>query len=469
MAIKITFLGASKQVTGSRYFLEAGGLKLLIDCGLFQEREYQSRNWDAFPFDPAKLDAVVLTHAHLDHVGTLPRLVDQGFTDKPILATEPTVELAALVMLDSGRIQEEDAKYKLKRHRKKGHKGPHPVVPLYTVEQAQRTVPLLKGYPYDKPLTLNENVTLTFIEAGHILGSASLLFEIKDNNEIRKVVFSGDIGQHGKPLIRDPGKIDTAEIVVMESTYGDRNHRDAGPVDVQLGRIINDTFKRGGNVIIPTFAIERAQELMYHISELAYADKIPDVPVFMDSPMAVDATEIFKRYRGYMDDETVAMFDKHEPPLRFPGLTLVRNVEESKAIKLRTTPSIIMSSSGMCTAGRIKHHLKNNITDPNSTILFVGFQAQGTLGRRLVQGEKEVRIHGEMWPVNARIEQIHGFSGHGDQEDLLNWLAQMDPSPHRVFLTHGELESAEVLEKILHERYPHMNIKIPSYQHTVEI
>ena len=468
MTINITFLGASQQVTGSRYLLEAGGLKLLIDCGMFQERDFLSRNWDDPPFDPTSLDGVVLTHAHLDHVGTLPRLVEQGF-NKPVLATEPTVELATLIMLDSGRIQEEDAKYKLKRHRKKGHTGPHPIVPLYTVEQAQRTVPLLKGYKYDTPLTLNENVSVTFIEAGHILGSASLLFEIKDGDQIRKLVFYGDIGQHNKPLIRDPGKIDTADIVVMESTYGDRNHKDAGPVDKQLERIINETYKRGGNVVIPTFAIERAQELMYYISELAYADKIPDIPVFMDSPMAVDATEIFKRYRGYMDEETVAMFDKHEPPLRFPGLTLVRNVEESKAINTRTSPSIIMSSSGMCTAGRIKHHLKNNITDPRNTILFVGFQAFGTLGRRLIEGTKEVRIHGEHWPVKARVEQIHGFSGHGDQEDLLNWLGQMDPMPQRLFLTHGEMDGAQVLEGIVHQRWPHMNIKIPAYQHSVEL
>jgi metallo-beta-lactamase family protein len=435
---------------------------------MFQERDFLSRNWDEPPFDPATLDGVVLTHAHLDHVGTLPRLVEQGF-NKPVLTTEPTVELAALVMLDSGRIQEEDAKYKLKRHRKTGHTGPHPIVPLYTVEQAQRTVPLLKGYGYNKPLTLNENVTLTFIEAGHILGSASLLFEIKDNNETRKLVFSGDIGQHDKPLIRDPGNIATADIVVMESTYGDRNHKDAGPVIEQLEKIINDTYKRGGNVVIPTFAIERAQELMYYISELAYADRIPDIPVFMDSPMAVDATEIFKRYRGYMDDETVELFDKHEPPLRFPGLTLVRNVDESKAINLRTSPSIIMSSSGMCTAGRIKHHLKNNITSNRNTILFVGYQAFGTLGRRLVEGTKEVRIHGEHWPVKAQVAQIHGFSGHGDQQDLLNWLGQMDPAPQRVFLTHGEMDSAQVLEKEIHTRWPHMNIKIPAYQHSVEL
>lgn len=468
MAIKITFLGASQQVTGSRYLLEAGGLKLLIDCGMFQERDFLGRNWDEYPFDPASLDALVLTHAHLDHVGTIPRLVDQGF-NKPILATEPTVELATLVMLDSGRIQEEDAKYKAKRHAKTGHSGPHPIIPLYTVEQAQRAVPLLKGYGYNSPLTLNEKVTLTFIEAGHILGSASLLFEIQDGDQLRKLVFSGDIGQHNKPLIRDPGNIATAEIVVMESTYGDRNHKDAGPVIEQLEKIINNTCKRGGNVVIPTFAIERAQELMYYISELAYANRIPDIPVFMDSPMAVDATEIFKRYRSYMDDETVELFSRKEPPLRFPGLTLVRNVEESKAINLRTTPSIIMSSSGMCTAGRIKHHLKNNITSNRNTILFVGFQAIGTLGRRLVEGAKEVRIHGEHWPVKAKVEQIHGFSGHGDQEDLLNWLSQMDPMPHRVFLTHGEMEAAQVLEGIIHQRWPQMNIKIPAYEHSVEI
>lgn len=467
MAIKITFLGASQQVTGSSYLLEAGGLRLLIDCGLFQEREFQGLNWDHFPFDPATLDGVVLTHAHLDHVGRLPKLVAQGY-NRPILSTEPTVELATLIMLDSARIQEEDAKYKRKRHKKARHQSPHPVNPLYTTDQAQRTVPLLKGYGYNTPLKLNDDVQLTFVEAGHILGSASLIFDINDNSQAKRVVFSGDIGQHHKPLIRDPDKIDTADIVIMESTYGDRNHKEFGPVGEQLCHIINQAFDRGGNVIIPTFAVERAQELMYHISELAYADRIPDVPVFMDSPMAVDVTEIFKRYASYMDDETALLFSMKQPPLRFPGLTLVKNVEDSKAIKHHKKPAIIMSSSGMCTGGRIKHHLKNNITHAKNTILFVGYQAHGTLGQQIVQGAKEVRIHGTTFPVNAHIEQIHGFSGHGDQEDLLNWLNVMSPKPKHILLTHGEVESAKEFTQCIRSKWQDIDVLNPSYQSTLE-
>ncbi|MBL4701726.1 MAG: MBL fold metallo-hydrolase [Phycisphaeraceae bacterium] len=467
MAIKITFLGASQQVTGSRYYLEAAGLKLLIDCGMFQERQYLARNWAPFPFDPQQLNGVILTHAHLDHVGTLPRLIAQGYK-KPILMTEPTVELATLIMLDSARIQEEDARYKRKRHKKSGHKAPHPVTPLYTTEEAQHTVPLLKGFEYNTPLTLNDHVQLTFLEAGHILGPASLLFEINDGGQIRKLVFSGDIGQNDKPLISDPAKIDTADIVIMESTYGDRNHKEHGPVVDQLETIINDTYKRGGNLVIPTFAVERAQELMYHISELVYADLIPDIPVFMDSPMAVDVTEIFKRYRSYMDQETIKLFQEYEPPLRFPGLSLVRSVEDSKAIKQHKGTAIIMSSSGMCTGGRIKHHLKNNITNPNNTILFVGYQANGTLGQHILRGAKEVRIHGQRWPVNANIAQIQGFSGHGDQEDLINWLGNMNPKPKHVILTHGEADSAKALTQSINAKWQDISIKNPGYQTTLE-
>ena len=463
--MQIQFLGANRQVTGSRYLVEAGGLRVIIDCGLFQERKWVKRNWEAPPFDPRSINLLLLTHAHLDHTGLVPRLVASGF-DGPIICTQPTARLAEIVMLDSAKIQQEDAAYKRKRHRKEKRKGRYPVVPLYQVEDAQKALSLLQGVPYGERVKLNDQVTATFHEAGHILGSAMIVLEAEENGQHRRVIFSGDLGQWNKPLIGDPTLLERGDFVVMESTYGDRNHRDAGDPQEQLAELVNDTARRGGNTVIPTFAIERAQELMFHIGQLVHADRIPDLPVYLDSPMAVDVTQVFRDCRQYLDAETWQLLEQGKPPLRFAGLKLVRSVDESKAINASRGPCIIMSASGMCTAGRIKHHLRANISRSDSTILFVGYQAVGTLGRQILEGAPKVRIHRRQFPVHARIAQIYGFSAHADRDDLLRWLRHFKPKPRRLFLTHGEQDAATALAATVREKIG-CPVSVPEYRQAV--
>jgi len=435
--MKLTFLGANRQVTGSRYCVEANGSSVMIDCGMAQERAFLARNWESCPIDPLKLDALLLTHVHIDHCGLIPKLVAEGFRS-PIVCTHPTVDLADVVLHDSARIQMEDAEYKQRRHRKEGRSVRHPEVPLYTEEDVDRTMPLLRGVAYREPVRINDVFTAVFHDAGHILGSAMIELLVREGDGTRRVIFSGDIGQWDKPLIRDPSVFDQADYVVMESTYGDRDHEDRGNIEDQLAAVINSTTSRGGSVVVPVFAVERAQEMMYHISRLVHAERIPHIQIFLDSPMAVDVTEIFRKYREYFDEETWQMIDDNQPPLRFPGLKLVRDVEESKAINSVQMPSVIMATSGMCTAGRIKHHLKHRISRPENTVLFVGYQGRETLGRQILEGKREVRILGRMHQVRARIAQIHGFSGHADRRALLRWLGALQQPPRRVFLTHGE-------------------------------
>ena len=465
--MRLQFLGANRQVTGSRYLLEAGGLTLLIDCGLFQEREFQDRNWQPSPVSPESIDYVLLTHAHLDHCGLLPRLVAQGYQG-PVLTTPPSVDLAQIIMLDAGRIQEEDARYKKKRHLREGRKPKHPQTPLYTAQDAQQAVPLLQGVKYKHPRPLNDHVTVTFHEAGHILGSAYLEIAVQEADRTRRLVFSGDLGQWDKPLINDPHVLECADYVVMESTYGDRSHKEAGPIDDQLAHIIHDTAQRGGNVVIPTFALERAQELVYYMGRLVKGRRIPDLPVYLDSPMAVDVTEVFHQHCQYLDEESRCRFEKDVSSLRFPNLHLVRRQQDSIAINGMRGPKVIMSSAGMCTGGRIKHHLRQNITRDDSTLLFVGYQAHGTLGRQIVDGRPQVRIHGRMWPVKAKIEQIHGFSAHGDRDDLLRWLNGCPQAPKRLFLTHGEEDAALTLAKTI-EKQLHWPVHVPHYQESIEL
>lgn len=435
--MRLHFLGANRQVTGSRYLLEAGGLKIMVDCGMFQERKFQARNWETSPFPVDEIDYVLLTHAHLDHVGLLPRLVAQGY-DGPVISVEPTVELAEIIMRDSGGIQEEDAAYKRKRHKREGRRGPYPEIPLYTEKDAENVTPLLEGVPYNQTVKLNENVSATFYEAGHILGSACIDFDVREDRQGRRIVFSGDIGQRDSPLLNDPEVITQADYIVMESTYGDRNHKEVGPIPDQIARVVREAFGRLGNLIIPTFAMERAQELLYYIGQLINDNGIPRVPVYLDSPMAIDVTEVFNRFCGYLNEEMRCRVEEDFTALRFPELKMVRHVEDSRVLNESRGPGIILASSGMCTGGRIKHHLMHNLGRPDSTILFVGYQAEGTLGRQLLDGAREVRIHGKMWKVHARTEQIFGLSAHADRDDLLYWLGGFEQAPSRIFLTHGE-------------------------------
>lgn len=465
--MKLHFLGANRQVTGSRYLLEADGVRVMIDCGMFQERDFLDRNWEPSPVPPNAIDCLLLTHAHLDHVGLIPRLVQQGF-NKPILTTPASRDIAEIILKDAAGIQEEDAAFKRKRHAREGRSGPREVVPLYTTADAVQALPLFQTVPYDQPRSLNGDVTVTFRDAGHILGSAILEVRVGRGASAKTIVFSGDIGQMNKPIIRNPTLIDRADYVVMESTYGDRNHKDGRAVEDQLADAINTAAKARGNVIIPTFAVERAQELTYHIGHLLRDGRIPRMPAFLDSPMAADVTEVFRRHHRYMDDEARRLIEAGQPLMRFPGLRMVRSTEDSKAINRFDEPCIIMSTNGMCTAGRIKHHLANNVSDQKNVLLFVGFQAIGTLGRELVSGKSSVRIHGVERPVRARVCQIYGLSAHADRDDLLHWIGHFNPPPKRVFLTHGEEDAANALADTIRARQK-CDVTVPAYKDEVQL
>jgi len=465
--MRLSFLGANRQVTGSCYVLEAGGTRVMIDHGLFQERDFQWRNWENTPVPVDTLDALIMTHAHIDHSGRVPKLMREGLKCD-IFATEPTVALLDIMLHDSARIQAEDARYKEKRHRKEGRKGKYPPRPLYEPDDVIAAMKRTRGVAYREPIEIRDNITVTFHDAGHILGSAMLEIELRDGDDRATIIFSGDIGQHDKPFIDDPTTFDRADYIVMESTYGDRDHKVHDGIEEQLEAVINRTIQRGGSVVVPTFAVERAQELIWHIGRLAYDDRIPDVPVFLDSPMAVDVTETFRRHRDWFDESTASMLESGRPPLQFPGLKMSRTVEQSKQINALESPAVILATSGMCTAGRIKHHLKRHITRPESTILFVGYQGRGTLGRHISDGNREVRIHGRWWPVRAEIDRIDGFSAHADRAGLLGWLDHFERPPKHLFLTHGEEEAALALADEI-EAGMNWRVHVPAYRDSVTL
>ena len=465
--MKLHFLGANRQVTGSRYCLETTNSRVLIDCGLFQERQYTGRNWIESPLPPDSVDAMVVTHAHIDHCGLVPRFVKQGFNG-PIYCTLPTSDLLDVMLNDAAHIQSEDAKYKARRHKKKGSKSRFEPQPLFDQNDVRETLQLVNGHHFNKVVKITDDISVEFHPAGHILGSAMLEFNVTEAGTSRRVVFSGDIGQWDKPLLRDPTMFEQADYIVMESTYGDRVHKENGDIGEQLEDVINRTLQRGGKVLIPTFAVERAQELLYFLSDLVNSKRIPNVPVFLDSPMAVDVTQIFKSHRDHFDDETWERIAAGDRPLQFSSLEFARSAEQSKAINEVSGPAIIMATSGMCTAGRIKHHLKKNIDDAKCTVLFVGYQAHGTLGRQIVDGSEEVRIHGRTRKVRAEVAQIFGFSGHADREGLLKWTRNFKSKPRRIFLTHGDEEAAESLAAQIRQELQ-WNVLIPHYESTTDL
>ena len=449
--MKIKFLGANQQVTGSCSLLETETARVLVDCGLYQEREFLARNWDPFPVDPDTIDMLLLTHVHLDHCGLIPKFVREGFSG-PILLTSPSEALLPIVLLDSARIHEEDASYKKKRHKREGRKGPYPEIPLYTVKDAERALRLAQGVPYNKSIPLKDQWEVRFHDAGHILGSAIIEVIVREKGRQETVLFSGDIGQWNRPLMKDPAVFDHADYIVMETTYGNRDHEEPEDVDRLLCEIINETVERGGNVVIPTFAIERAQELLFHLGRLSRQNRIPYLMTFLDSPMALDVTEVFVQYQDSLDKDVLKLLKEGKEPYGFPGLRLTRTTVESKSINSIRGSTIIMAGSGMCTGGRIKHHLVHNISRPESTVLFVGYQARGTLGRQILDGKPEVRIHGKSYPVRAKIEQIQGFSAHAGQQDLFRWLDAFRSPPARLFLVHGEKESSHSLSDLIRRK-----------------
>ncbi len=464
--MRITFFGACQQVTGSAFLFEADGRRILIDCGLYQERPYLERNWDPFPVDPPSIDAIILTHVHLDHAGLLPKIVREGFRG-PIYMTPITADLLPIVLLDSAHLQEEDAAYKRKRHEREGRRGPYPEIPLYTEEDARKVFPLIKKVDYQREIKIGKNLSFILHDAGHILGSAMVEIWSQQRGEEKNIIFTGDIGQKNKPLVNDPTTFEKAHAVIMEATYGNRNHEDPQDIMTMLSQIINETVEAGGNIVIPTFAVERAQEVLFYLSQLTREKKIPPLLCFLDSPMALEVTRVFERHRESFDEETLKLYHLSQDPFHFPSLKMIRSIEESKAINRLRGSCLIMAGSGMCTGGRIKHHLVHNISRPESTILFVGYQAQGTLGRQILDGHPEVRILGQIYPVRARIEQIQGFSAHGDRDFLLEWLACFQEPRPEVFLIHGEEEVLEDFAQFVRSQFP--SVQIPKYKTSINL
>jgi metallo-beta-lactamase family protein len=465
MKVKLRFLGAAQNVTGSRHLLEANGTRILVDCGLYQERHFKARNWDPFNVSPDSIDAVLLTHAHLDHCGLLPKLVRDGFRGK-IYCTAATAELARIILLDSAKLQEEDAEFKHKRHKREGRAGPYPEIPLYTVADAERCFPHFAAVKYKQPVAVAKGIEARFCDAGHVLGSSIIKVNIQQNGSQTSVLFSGDIGRPHRPIVRDPTYVDEADYILVESTYGDRVHDDPQNIRKTFAEVINSTKKTGGNIIVPSFALERSQEVLYYINELLLEDKIPHIMVFLDSPMAGSITKVFQHYPDLLDEETVQLIRRHQSPFSFPGLKVTETSKESKAINHIKGTVMVIAGSGMCNGGRIKHHLVQNISRPESTIMFVGYQAIGTLGRQIVDGEKKVRILGQTYEVKARVVKINGFSAHADKDELLQWLSGLKRPPKGVFLVHGEPESAHRFADFLREEtsWP---IHVPAYNDEV--
>jgi metallo-beta-lactamase family protein len=438
--LKLSFHGADRDVTGSCHLVECAGRRFLIDCGLYQgSREIAEENAGDFGFDPAGIDFVLLTHAHLDHCGRLPLLAKRGFRGE-IITTMATRELARLVMLDATHLQEGEARSNA--HRPQHGAGNQPAEPLYTEADALKSLESFKrSAEYGEPIDLAEGIRATFVDAGHILGSASILLELTEAGRTLRLLFSGDLGNTGNPLLVTPAPPPRADVVVIETTYGDRLHKPMDASIQELYSAISDTLGRGGNVIIPTFALERAQDLLFMLSQGIEQDKlVPSMQVFLDSPMAITATEIFARHLDYLRPEAARLFRKDRDPLALPGLHFTRQSVESVALN-NVRGAIIMAGSGMATGGRVQHHLKHNISRQECGVIFVGFAAKGTLARQIIDGQNPVQILGDFIPVRASIHTINGFSAHADQAELLKWHEHTGAA--RTFLTHGEEDAMQ--------------------------
>lgn len=474
--MKVTFFGATKTVTGSNFLVEGAGKKFLVDCGLYQgSTRDEMKNGEPFPYDVNEIDFMLLTHAHIDHSGRIPKLYKDGYRNK-ILATYATCDLCAIMLPDSGHIQETETEWK---NRKRIRRGDDLLTPIYDAETALKSLELFKGFAYDKIIEIDDDIHIRFNDAGHMLGSSIIEVWIKEEGVNKKIVFTGDIGNNDIPLLSEPTMIEDADFLVMESTYGNRFHLESENKAEKFIQIVTDTIKQGGTVVIPSFAVGRTQEILYELNKIKESDKdspdfderfeiLMNTPVYVDSPLAISATEVFRENMELFDEETQELIRRGDNPLEFPGLEFTQTVEASKDLNESNESCIIISASGMCEVGRIKHHLKHNLWNPKNTILFVGYQAIGTLGRKIVDGAKTIKLFGEEVVVNARIEYIEGYSGHADQQGLLNFIYSFIKKPDHIFLVHGEEEGQKILRNKIVES-TNLPVTIPDYGETYEL
>lgn len=452
--MKIKFCGASSGVTGSCHLLTTDKHKVLLDCGQFQGGKAQeAMNYEPFPFEPSEVECVILSHAHIDHCGRLPLLVKRGFTGK-IYCTDATADLLDVMLKDSGYIHEKDAEWQNKRNARAGKPQ---IEPLYTVADSEETLKYVEPVLYDQLIEINDEMRIVFNDAGHILGSAITELWVKEGEKENKIVFSGDLGMTDRPILKDPTYIKKADCVIMETTYGNRNHGENAASIKQLIDIVVNTARRGGTIVIPSFAVGRTQELIFEFNKFyeennEYRKDLDKLNVYVDSPMATTATEVFRKNAQVFDEETKAYILKGDNPLDFKNLKFTRSTEESQALNFDRSPKVIISASGMCEAGRIRHHLKHNLWDPKSSVVFVGYQGEGTLGRALIEGKKDITLFGEEVHVNAEIYNLEGFSGHADQNGLFTWISKFEQKPKQVFLVHGEEQSKKDFAKLIHDK-----------------
>jgi len=458
--MELQFMGAVRTVTGSQHLLHANGETLLVDCGLYQghrkEAEKINRN---IPFPADSIQNMILTHAHIDHSGNIPNLIKSGFENN-IFTTFATRDLCAVMLRDSAHIQENDAKYMSKKNKKKGLP---PVEPIYTMDDARKSLEYFVAWGYNRPFFINSAIQARFVDAGHILGSAQAIVDVEENGKKRRILFSGDLGRKRLPILRDPVQVEEADYLVIESTYGGRYHDPIQDVKDKLAKVIMETIQRGGKIIVPAFSVGRTQELVYNLHLLFDEHRIPEIPIYVDSPLSVNATEVFRLHPECYDSEMKEEFlEKHEDPFGFSRLRYIRDVEESKKLNECKGSCMIISASGMCEAGRILHHLKNNIEDPRNTVLVVGYMAENTLGRRIVEREKVVKIFGEQYQLRSRVEVMNSFSAHADRRDLLNYVKRMDKNRLKhIFIVHGDPDQSEALKDGLRQiGFPNATIPV---------
>ena len=464
--MKVHFLGATRTTTGSMYLFEINGKRLLLECGLFQgHREETTQRNCSFPFAPRQLDAVVLSHAHIDHAGNLPNLAKQGYNG-PIHCTDATRDLCGVMLIDSAHIQEQDALF-VSKWRARKHQPP--VEPLYRVPDAEKAVKQLVGHPYDKSFSPVDGVTVTFVDAGHILGSAQVVLDVQDNGKKFRWLFSGDVGRGGDEILRDPAPVEDVDYLQIESTYGGREHAVRQDADATVCRLVGGALGQKGKVIIPSFSVGRTQQIVYVLHEITLSGCLPRVPIFVDSPLSVNATEIYRKHVECFNDNIKKFLREQENPFGMANLTYISDAADSKKLNDRHEPMIIISASGMCEAGRIRHHLKNNIGDKKNLVLFIGYCAEGTLGDQITKGKSPVNIFGDPCDVRAQVVSLDTYSGHADKNELKRYVQKITGDFRRIFCIHGEESQCLAHAESLRQMKPKASVLVPEYQQTVEV